>query len=149
MVPSSCSWGGSARACLHALTTWSCAYQVHVLQVGLLGAAYMDWVHHPVAGQPQVCASPAVEDPDIDAMVRSPLLLSQASRNGSPMPYVAHSHVLAAAHVRRVVPFLWTPIVLACIGLAVNASTLPRAATALLVCAGALLWQLLEYSMHR
>ena len=56
---------------------------------------------------------------------------------------------LAAAHPRWVVPLVWTPIVLACIGRAFHASTLPRAATALLVCAGALLWQLLEYSIHR
>ncbi len=53
--------GRSSRACLHALIASLCAYQLRVMQVGHLGAAYMDWVHHPVAGQPLFFASPPVE----------------------------------------------------------------------------------------
>lgn len=93
-----------------------------LVQVGRLGPRYEAWVHLPVAGTPRFFSSPWLE-----ALSRTPWW---------------------------VVPLLWGPLVAAGIVVSLAASLTAGGATSAAVTvahmgAGAVMWQLAEYSVHR
>lgn len=135
-----------------------------ISQVGHLGNSYLRWVHRPAPGQPRFFRSPALEyltkTPwwvawldvhwDLQIMLQHQFRAVCLSAEARFCLVTASGSCCFVVPVCRwVVPLIWVPIILACLRRAFLGSHLHYSQPMLLVAAGVLLWQLLEYCIHR